>query len=160
MLNSLSTTVATPRKWPGRAAPHRHVLQPVDLDVRAEAGRIHRPVSGWKIRVDAFAAADVQVLVERSRVAVKSSFGPNCVGLTKIDTTTKPVSARAARIRLAWPSCRAPIVGTSPTVSTGEGRRHSLRVSATVVVMGRRHERLPRLATSWLRFLRQQHLQI
>src|SRR5258708_39429347 len=33
---------------------------------------------------------------------------------------TNPVSARAARIRLAWPACKAPMVGTSPIVSACE----------------------------------------
>src|SRR5439155_23475995 len=36
------------------------------------------------------------------------------VGLTNMDTATKSVSARAARIRLTCPSCSAPIVGTRP----------------------------------------------
>src|SRR5580700_3322556 len=45
---------------------------------------------------------------------LKSSDGPNCVGLTKIETTIGEDSRFAARISEKWPSCSAPIVGTRP----------------------------------------------
>src|ERR1700747_2644796 len=45
---------------------------------------------------------------------LKSSDGPNCVGLTKIETTIGEDSPFAARISEKWPSCSAPIVGTRP----------------------------------------------
>ena len=43
----------------------------------------------------------------------KSSFGPNWVGFTNIETTTVSASSFALRTRLKCPSCSAPIVGTS-----------------------------------------------
>src|ERR1700747_2126426 len=46
---------------------------------------------------------------------LKSSDGPNCVGLTKIETTIGEDSPFAARISEKWPSCSAPIVGTRPS---------------------------------------------
>ena len=45
----------------------------------------------------------------------KSSAGPNCSGLTKIDTTTTSRSERARRINDRWPSWKKPIVGTNPS---------------------------------------------
>ena len=42
------------------------------------------------------------------------SFGPNCVGLTKIVTTEKSQLATHSRTRLKCPSCNAPMVGTRP----------------------------------------------
>src|SRR5258707_10903524 len=44
---------------------------------------------------------------------------------------TNPVSARAARIRLAWPACKAPMVGTRPIVNACERAfRTAVRTSA------------------------------
>src|SRR5207247_9079154 len=45
------------------------------------------------------------------------SPGPNCVGLTKIDTTTWSEIFFACWTRLRWPACNAPIVGTSVTLA-------------------------------------------
>src|SRR6266852_404262 len=45
----------------------------------------------------------------------KSSVGPNCAGLTKIETITTSDWARAARTNDRCPRCSAPIVGTKPT---------------------------------------------
>src|SRR5204862_208746 len=55
--------------------------------------------------------------------------------------TTKPVSARAVRSRLAWPSCSAPIVGTRPTVrprprASATARRTAAMLSSRGGVMG------------------------
>ncbi|SKU56864.1 Uncharacterised protein [Mycobacteroides abscessus subsp. abscessus] len=45
--------------------------------------------------------------------ASRSSPGPNCSGLTKMDTTTTaPGTFRACRTSVRWPSCSAPMVGT------------------------------------------------
>ena len=46
---------------------------------------------------------------------LKSSFGPNWRGLTKMDATTTSFSRRARRTKDACPACSAPIVGTNPT---------------------------------------------
>src|ERR1700737_400486 len=48
---------------------------------------------------------------------LKSSFGPNCLGLTKMLTTTRWLSWRARLTRLSWPAWSAPMVGTSPMSS-------------------------------------------
>lgn len=45
-------------------------------------------------------------------ICLKSSLGPNWVGLTKIETTTVSASVLAFFTRLKCPSCSAPIVGT------------------------------------------------
>ena len=48
--------------------------------------------------------------------ASRSSSAPNCSGLTKIDTTTTaPWHPLGGPDSVRWPSCRAPIVGTSIT---------------------------------------------
>ena len=54
--------------------------------------------------------------------------GPNCFGFTKIDTTTTSRSERARRINDAWPSCSAPIVGTSPTSAPADRRSSTAAV--------------------------------
>ena len=45
----------------------------------------------------------------------KSSDGPNWIGFTKTETTTLSQVSFAFFIKLKCPSCKAPIVGTSPT---------------------------------------------
>src|SRR5579872_5848677 len=44
----------------------------------------------------------------------RSSLGPNCRGLTKIETATTSHFAFAARTSERCPSCNAPMVGTKP----------------------------------------------
>src|SRR5262249_29905458 len=46
-----------------------------------------------------------------------SSFGPNCVGFTKTEQTTKRARRAASRTSERCPSWSAPIVGTKPTTS-------------------------------------------
>jgi len=53
--------------------------------------------------------------VSRRGYAVKSSLGPNCVGLTKIDAIAASVSWTARSTKDMCPACSAPIVGTNPT---------------------------------------------
>ena len=50
----------------------------------------------------------------RAGSAAKSSPGPNCVGLTKRDTTTTSASRAPCASATRWPSWSAPMVGTSP----------------------------------------------
>src|SRR6266545_4436262 len=115
--NSLATTVATPRKWPGRMAPSSRPARGPGSTVTSgsPSGYISRP-SGANTRSTPSARA-----IERSRsrsrgYASKSSPGPNCKGFTKIDTATTSRSARARRISEMWPSWNSPMVGTNPTV--------------------------------------------
>src|SRR5512138_3070675 len=49
--------------------------------------------------------------------AAKSSFGPNCSGLTKMLTITRSASSEARPTRLPWPACKLPMVGTNATRS-------------------------------------------
>src|SRR5688572_13855943 len=65
----------------------------------------------------------------------RSSLGPNWVGLTKMDTITWSHSSLARRTSERCPSCRYPIVGTSPTLPGNESRaaRRSVRVMALCI---------------------------
>jgi hypothetical protein len=57
----------------------------------------------------------------------------NCVGLTKIDTTTSSQSEAARRISDRCPSCRNPMVGTRPIRRPGwRADPTTWRSSATV----------------------------
>src|SRR5438132_308506 len=58
-----------------------------------------------------------------------------------METMTKPHSGRASRRRLAWPSWRAPMVGTRPTVrpaarAAATARRRSATVETTGITAG------------------------
>src|SRR5712692_6486760 len=44
----------------------------------------------------------------------KSSFGPNCLGLTKMEAITGEQSRLARSTSATWPACSAPMVGTKP----------------------------------------------
>ena len=46
----------------------------------------------------------------------RSSAGPNCSGLTKMETAVTSQRAFDARTSERWPSCSAPMVGTNPRV--------------------------------------------
>jgi hypothetical protein len=78
---------------------------------------VHVVRSGSEDQLDTLVAADLQVRLQGARIAREVSLGPNCRGLTKIDTATTPAPGmrRACRISSRWPSCSAPIVGTSAT---------------------------------------------
>src|SRR5579872_1568778 len=63
----------------------------------------------------------------------RSSLGPNCVGLTKIDVTTCEDSRRARSTSAMCPAWRAPIVGTRPTILfSARARRADSFIQATV----------------------------
>src|SRR6202043_1201132 len=62
---------------------------------------------------------------------LKSSFGPNCFGLTKMLTTTRWLSRRARLTRLSWPAWSAPMVGTSPMSSPA--CRHAIACSCMAI---------------------------
>lgn len=65
-------------------------------------------------RRDRNLAATHHIGLERRGYLLKSSLGPNCVGLTKIVVIVKPHCLTDSATRLTWPGCNAPIVGTSP----------------------------------------------
>ncbi len=82
----------------------------------AQAVGIHRRGSWRESDFHAFGPQLRQVVVRGAGIASRSSPAPNCIGLTKIDTTTTDPGTRlAARTNARWPSCSAPIVGTNIT---------------------------------------------
>src|SRR5512143_2086578 len=115
IISSFATTVATPRKWPGRKAPH----SPFETSITSM--KVWNPC-GYMSATAGRKTAEVPAArsIERSRASSrgyfsKSSPGPNCVGLTKIvaATASQPCS-RAIRTRLTCPSRRYAIVGARP----------------------------------------------
>jgi hypothetical protein len=49
-----------------------------------------------------------------------------------MDATKTSFAARASRTSDKWPSCRAPMVGTNPTVVDGDKVRRTDRMESTV----------------------------
>src|SRR4030095_3000633 len=114
MLKSFATTVVTPLKWPGREAPQSGVVSSCTVtSVRKPGGYISSTDGAKTTSTPASRAWLKSPDMSRGYVA-KSSCGPNCLGLTKIDITTTSHSRRAACTRLMWPACKYPIVGTRP----------------------------------------------
>src|ERR1700682_2037139 len=62
---------------------------------------------------------------------LKSSWGPNCFGLTKMLTTTRWLSRRARLTRLSWPAWSAPMVGTAPV--SAPACRHAIACSCMAI---------------------------
>ena len=138
MLKSFTQTVATPRKWPGRARPRppasatsTHVPKPAGTSrpQSARTGRRHRRPR--RLRV---------ALARRADTRPGQPARSNCAGLTKSEATTTSFSARAAWKSERWPACRAPIVGTSPTLPRGNvelgDRPGDLHVASASVASG------------------------
>ena len=76
--------------------------------------------------------------------------GPNCSGFTNSDTTrgaSGPISARVRRIRLAWPSCIAPIVQTRPTRSPRARRGASRSASSWRVLASTGDNSVPQMCS-------------
>ena len=124
MLNSLVTTVATPSKWPGRELPHSPSVNPATETVVSGSAGTEGYISstgGAKTTSTPSAPAMARSPARSRGYRSRSSAGPNCSGLTKSETTTVSWAARAARINERWPSWKAPIVGTNPTVGRGPG---------------------------------------
>ena len=129
MWNSFATTVSTPAKWPGRTAPSSSAPSGPGRRVVAAPAGYMSSTPGAKTS----STPSSRQVAGRPRAgagsAARSSFGPNCSGLTKIDTTMTPAPGmrRACRINSRWPSCSAPIVGTSatrlPDVRSARGHR-------------------------------------
>src|SRR5580698_3067811 len=66
----------------------------------------------------------------------RSSLGPNCVGLTKIDVTTWVHSRFARSTSAIWPAWRAPMVGTRPTILfSARARRADSFIQDTVRIV-------------------------
>ena len=112
--NSLQTTVVTPRKCPGRELPSSLLLRSsTSTTVLAPDGYISA-TEGMKSKSTLKSSSNA---TSRSRVRgylAKSSVGPNCNGLTKIDTAVTSHCDFDFRTSERCPSCKAPIVGTKP----------------------------------------------
>ena len=82
MLNSLATTVATPRKWPGRVAPHRPRDNDLLDDVDAVIRRVHASVD-FRVKNDVGARLPAQRLValEIARVCRQVLVRPELGGI-------------------------------------------------------------------------------
>ena len=148
MFSSLATTVQTPSKCPGRWAPHSPSVRPATWTVVRGASGYISSAGGWKTTSTPSRRQTARSASIGRGYRARSSPGPNCVGLTKRLTTTHPPSARAARIRLACPACRAPIVGTrrmaSPAArASPTHRRTSGMVSATSIPACPRAKKAP-----------------
>ena len=76
MLNSLSTTVATPRKWPGRDGAAQDILQLLDLDVGAVARRINALGLWMKNHIDFFGSTQLDIMGEGTRIALEILMRP------------------------------------------------------------------------------------
>ena len=62
-----------------------------------------------------------------------SSGSPNCSGLTKTVTATWSHSAAARATSERWPACRAPMVGTRPTVRPAARAASRARLNPSTV---------------------------
>ena len=72
-VEELGTTVATPRKWPGRSAPSSARVTPFDIDPGIEARRVHLVGGGHEDDVDVFSCwSRRQVALGVARVASRS----------------------------------------------------------------------------------------
>ncbi len=67
--------------------------------------------------------------------ALKSSDGPNCIGLTKMLEITRRPCRCAADIRLACPMCRLPMVGTNAMLSRASRQRVTVSRSSAIRVI-------------------------
>src|SRR6202020_3393232 len=106
-------TVPTPRKCSGRALPSQFSAGPPTTTVVDSPGGYIVTTSGihrtWQPQASSLARSPAS---SRGYLA-RSSFGPNCNGLTKIEATTPAPDTAAARTSASCPECSAPIVGTS-----------------------------------------------
>ena len=102
-LSSLRTTVATPRKCPGRLAPHKPSARPSDLDGHRGRPRVHFRNGRYERHVHAVALADNQVGIDISGIAAQVVLAvSNWSGLTKIVATTRSHSPRARSNMAVW----------------------------------------------------------
>src|SRR5690242_8921956 len=100
MLKSFDTTVQTPLKLPGRDAPQRTCDSwASSTHVEKSAAYIESAEGAKSTSAPAPSQAAVSAAIGRG-YREKSSFGPNCAGLTKMLTTTVPgVSPASAKTR-------------------------------------------------------------
>src|SRR6516225_4215055 len=73
----------------------------------------------------------------------QSSFGPNCIGLTKMLAMKRSPWRRAASMRLTCPGCRFPMVGTKATRSPARRQACTRSRTAAIVVTVSKGARAP-----------------
>ena len=138
---SLVTTVATPSKWFGPVRAAQIFGQVADAHLRAEAVRIHLRGVGGEDEVRTGALRAWQDRPPRREGSGESPrAGRTGAGLTKIEATTRSALLLASATRERWPSCSAPMVGTSAILSRAcRGRARRCRNSFTVRTDGDAH---------------------
>ncbi len=115
MWMSLSTTVATPSKWPGRRPPRRGRQRAVDVHGGGEARRVHLRHAGHENQVHAGGGEELQVALLVARIPLVVLALPELRGVHEDGGGHGGALGRAARTSARWPSCRAPMVGTRPS---------------------------------------------
>ena len=114
MLNSFATTVSTPVKWPGRAAPSHRDASDVGTTVTARPAPIDLVRLRREQQVDAARLGQLRIAARgRADSGRNPRSGPNCSGLTKMLMHDDAARSRARSTSARCPSCSAPIVGTS-----------------------------------------------
>ena len=98
--NSFATTVVTPSKWPGRLAPHRRSVRPATCTVVRGALGVHLVHRSARTGGRRLRPRRRPHRPRRRADTPRSSSGPNWVGFTKSETTTRSHSgARGAHER-------------------------------------------------------------
>ena len=98
---------------PGAARPAGRCCSSRTSTVRLEPGGYMSPALGHEGDIDARRGRLGQVaLAGRAGSGRDPRLGPNWVGLTKIDSTTRSARRRASSSSATWPACRSPMVGT------------------------------------------------
>ena len=114
-INSFATTVATPRKCPGRECAVQPIAQALDLDKRRRTRRIQFLNRRSKDHVQHLQPRPAR---NRPRNCAGSARNPRWAqiawGSQRCSRPRRSQAARAARISDACPACSAPIVGTRP----------------------------------------------
>ena len=144
---SLVTTVATPAKWPGRDWPSRRAAsEPGSTTVAGAPPGYISLAEGAKTRSTPAASAVARSRSRSDGYWVRSSPAANWSGFTKMVAATTSHVDTAALNSDRCPSCRAPIVGTSPSRLPGEraeevALRNSSREVTTSTNRSRPHRR-------------------
>ena len=132
--NSFATTVVTPSKWVGRAAPHRSAVRPVDVHRRERRPRVHLGDARREHAVDALGLARLEVAGEVARVAVEVLVGAELqrVHEDRHDHEVgggraPPASASGGRRAGSPSSARAPTRRPPARASSQAARRSAIR---------------------------------
>src|SRR5262249_54364754 len=113
---NFKTTVATPRKCPGRNLPSQGSASAPTSTYVENPGGYTSSTGGANTESTSTADNLARSSSKFRGYLEKSSCGANCLGLTKIETIVQSHSWMLRSTRLKCPACSAPIVGTRPTV--------------------------------------------